>query len=326
MYQFKKILCVVSYSGDNQPLLQQAVSLAEAHQAELTLVSVIEDLPQTLELQEDFIAAEKIIETMLGERRRFLKNLVDSLRTPLDVSCQVLTGTAFISIIHEVLRYQYDLLIKQADSGGLVQRLFGSLDMHLLRKCPVPVWLVKHGAPRVNKRILAALDVNNYYPPKELQTRQQLNQMTLDMADSLAEFLSAEIYAVSVWDAIAEDFLRAGVVGQLEDNINLYMDSVAQRYRNNLHQLLDEMQENRAPQHEHTPTPQAILLKGQPREKIPEFSREIDADLVVMGTVARTGISGLIMGNTAESILHQLDCSVLAIKPPGFVSPVKLDE
>ena len=44
----------------------------------------------------------------------------------------------------------------------------------------------------------------------------------------------------------------------------------------------------------------------------------------VAGTVARTGIPGLIMGNTAEAILEQLDCSVLAIKPPGFVTPVSL--
>jgi nucleotide-binding universal stress UspA family protein len=41
-----------------------------------------------------------------------------------------------------------------------------------------------------------------------------------------------------------------------------------------------------------------------------------------MGTVARTGISGFVMGNTAETILSQIDCSVLAIKPPGFETPV----
>jgi nucleotide-binding universal stress UspA family protein len=44
-----------------------------------------------------------------------------------------------------------------------------------------------------------------------------------------------------------------------------------------------------------------------------------------MGTVARTGIRGFFMGNTAETILEQLNCSVLAIKPPGFVTPVGLD-
>ena len=44
-----------------------------------------------------------------------------------------------------------------------------------------------------------------------------------------------------------------------------------------------------------------------------------------MGTVAGTGISGLLMGNTAEMILTQIDCSVLAVKPEGFVSPVSLE-
>jgi len=52
----------------------------------------------------------------------------------------------------------------------------------------------------------------------------------------------------------------------------------------------------------------------------------LQADLVVMGTVARTGIAGWLIGNTAEAILEQLQCSVLAVKPHGFVSPVKLAE
>lgn len=38
--------------------------------------------------------------------------------------------------------------------------------------------------------------------------------------------------------------------------------------------------------------------------------------------MGRTGVPGLFIGNTAESVLHQVDCSVLALKPPGFVSPV----
>lgn len=42
-----------------------------------------------------------------------------------------------------------------------------------------------------------------------------------------------------------------------------------------------------------------------------------------MGTVARTGIPGFIIGNTAENILQKIDCSLLALKPLGFVSPVK---
>jgi len=45
-----------------------------------------------------------------------------------------------------------------------------------------------------------------------------------------------------------------------------------------------------------------------------------------MGTVARTGIPGLIIGNTAESILSDIDCSLLAVKPEGFVTPISMNK
>jgi nucleotide-binding universal stress UspA family protein len=48
-------------------------------------------------------------------------------------------------------------------------------------------------------------------------------------------------------------------------------------------------------------------------------------DTIVMGTVARVGIAGFLMGNTAETILGRVACSVLAVKPEGFVTPVQVD-
>lgn len=66
--------------------------------------------------------------------------------------------------------------------------------------------------------------------------------------------------------------------------------------------------------------------RGNPREAIPGLARELKADLVVMGTVARTGIAGFIIGNTVESILDDIGCSELAVKPDGFVSPVAPDD
>jgi nucleotide-binding universal stress UspA family protein len=67
---------------------------------------------------------------------------------------------------------------------------------------------------------------------------------------------------------------------------------------------------------------QAAIVKAHEQE----LHSQIEADLVVMGTVARTGIPGFIIGNTAETILNQIDGSVLAIKPRGFVTPVTLEE
>jgi nucleotide-binding universal stress UspA family protein len=65
------------------------------------------------------------------------------------------------------------------------------------------------------------------------------------------------------------------------------------------------------------------LPKGEAGELIPEVAERERIDLVVMGTVARSGIPGFFIGNTAERILHSLPSSVLAVKPDGFVSPVK---
>jgi nucleotide-binding universal stress UspA family protein len=72
--------------------------------------------------------------------------------------------------------------------------------------------------------------------------------------------------------------------------------------------------------------PQTHLVKGRARKEIPALAKQIEADLVVMGTVARTGVPAFIMGDTAETILNQIGCSVLAIKPPGFATPVTLED
>ena len=72
--------------------------------------------------------------------------------------------------------------------------------------------------------------------------------------------------------------------------------------------------------------PKIHLPKGHAREAIPALAGKVKVNLVVMGTVARTGILGLIIGNTAECIFGQIDCSVLAFKPDGFVTPVTIEK
>lgn len=72
--------------------------------------------------------------------------------------------------------------------------------------------------------------------------------------------------------------------------------------------------------------PRLHLTKGPAKMVIAPLAAKLRAHLIVMGTlVARTGISGVFIGNTAETILDQLTCSVLAIKPHGFETPVSVD-
>jgi nucleotide-binding universal stress UspA family protein len=67
------------------------------------------------------------------------------------------------------------------------------------------------------------------------------------------------------------------------------------------------------------------IAHGSPSVLIPEVAHDVDAELIVVGTVGRTGIAGLLIGNTAESIFAQVECPVLAIKPEGFQTPVAVE-
>ena len=66
------------------------------------------------------------------------------------------------------------------------------------------------------------------------------------------------------------------------------------------------------------------LIKDEAGRVIPEVAAKNEADLIVMGTLSRSGVAGFLIGNTSEKILHKVDCSVLTVKPEGFVTPVKM--
>ena len=326
MQRFKDILCVVVSDTDNEVVLERAVALAVNNQARLTVVEVLEDISHDLKLV-DFIYSSKDIQSnIVSTHQEKLERLVAPLNKNIEIITKVLVGIPFLEIIYEILRNGHDLVIKGTENGGLIDRVFGSDDMHLLRKCPCPVWLVKPDSPKTYQRILAAVDVEDLYPSKELNTRHLLNLNIIEMASSLILSESAELYIAHAWEAIGEGAMKVGFIQRPEEEVNAYVQEIRQKHSNNIFALMDEIANKLGQDTFEYIKPQIHLIKGSPRKEIPIFTKNIKADLVVMGTVARTGIPGFIMGNTAETILDRLECSVLALKPPGFKTPVILED
>src|SRR6185436_4600010 len=85
--------------------------------------------------------------------------------------------------------------------------------------------------------------------------------------------------------------------------------------RDHLGKLLEPFQIAATDSHVH-------LLRGEPAQELIRFVNTGGFDLLVLGTVARTGISGLLIGNTAETLINRVECSVMAIKPADFVTPI----
>jgi len=326
MQRFKNILCVVSTDLKDNTALEHAVKLAENNQASITVVEVIDEIPPNTNLFELTLSPEELQEKIVIEYEKKLEELVSIWNKKIEIKYKVLVGNLYLEIIYGVLRNKYDLVVKMAENGGIVNRMFGSDDMHLLRKCPCPVWIVKQESNKEYQRILAAVDVNDFYSPEQLDTRRLLNLQVLEMALSLALLESAEMHVVHAWDAIGESVINLVFHDTPEEKVAAYVEEVRKQNADNMDELMHELTRCMGQDAVSHIKPQSHLIKGYPRKDISLFAKEIKADLVVMGTVARTGIPGLFMGNTAESILNQLNCSVLAVKPSGFMTPVTLDE
>jgi nucleotide-binding universal stress UspA family protein len=125
---------------------------------------LIEDVEEILSnqtgVQADVDLLPSIQEEIDRGKAHQLEQVIDFVRSlGIQVSSNVLHGTPFIEIIREVLRNGHDLvMITAEDVKGLKNILFGTTSMHLMRKCPCPVWVFNPNKPKELKTILA-LDI-----------------------------------------------------------------------------------------------------------------------------------------------------------------------
>jgi nucleotide-binding universal stress UspA family protein len=327
MQRFKDILCVVEPGTIWKSAIQRAVTLAENNQANLNVIAVAPSFIFGIGIPEDGLMSADLQAATINSYKQELVTIVEPYLERIKIETKVLVGTHFLEIIREVLRNKYDLVIKCPESPDWLNRFFAGDDMHLLRKCPCPIWMVKPETKEAYQRILAAVDVDDNYLPAELETRQAMNNMVMEIAGALAVSEFAELHVVHAWEAIGESAMRDGAfLSQPEQDINDYVEQIRTHHARRLDELMRETGAKLGPDAMDYLKPQLHLLKGSARKEIPALARRLQVDCIVMGTVARTGIRGFIMGNTAETILGQIDCSVLAIKPPGFVTPVTLED
>mgnify|MGYP005839425173 CR=1 FL=1 len=326
MRRFKNILCVIDPESAtaSHTTLEQAVNLAENNQTSLTVLEVTPRVTAGIGM---LVPGE--LQTAAASRRNeaHIASLIEPYRQRLHIQHKVLFGTSFLEVIREVLRCNFDLVIKCAESPDWMDRFIAGDDMHLLRKCPCPVWLIKPGEQRSYKRILAAVDVDDSYPPSELATRHALNTIVMELAASLAMSEFAQLHVVYTWEANEESAMRhAPFMTEQENNVDTYIEQVQRHHTQRMDELMHEVGAKLGSDAIDYLKPQLHLLQGSARKEIPALAKHLQVDCIVMGTVARTGVRGFIMGNTAEKILGQIDCSVIAVKPPGFVTPITLED
>lgn len=319
MKRFSNILLIADAGLENSVALKRALALALSNQASLTLVDVVASVPAEMHMAITAVTPKELIDIIISEKREQLEKVVKAgMNSGVDIETNVLVGKPFLEIIRQVLRNKHDLVIKCVElAGSLKNVFFGSTDMHLMRKCPCPVWITKSNEHSHYRRILAAVDLDQKEAVKDV-----LNRQILEMATSLALAESSEMHIVHAWHFPGEDHIRSPRTGISDAEVDAMLAAEASKRKRWLENLVNTYGAKADKDAVDYLSPQLHVIKGIAHDVVPSKARELNVDLIVMGTVARSGISGFFMGNTAECILNQIDCSVLTIKPPGFVSPV----
>lgn len=306
---YQKILAVIEPDVEQQKSLTRAIELASICGASITAFLTIYDFSYEMTTMLSMDERENMRQAVIDDRTDWLVNLVSENFSQNNISIDVKIvwhNRPYESIIYEVIEQGYDLIIKgtkQHDS--LKSVIFTPTDWHIMRKAPVPVLLVKeHDWPKggqIIAAINAGVDDAEHISLNEEITKQALHFATL---------LLSNVHMVNAYPGTP-----ANIVIEIPEFDPQKYDESAKTHHETAMRLHSKKH--------HISPDRCHVDIGMPEDVIPKYAKELDAELVVIGTVGRLGISAALIGNTAEHVIDKLNCDVLAIKPEGFVSPVK---
>jgi universal stress protein E len=214
---------------------------------------------------------------------------------------------SYAAIVRRAVAFRADLVVADRHVGRHVARsLMHFADWELLRLCPAAVLLV--GAKEVyqSPAILAAVD-----PAHKWAKPAQLDARILSFGAMLGRALGGRLNVVHAYESVP---LGAYPIEGMDPKIcqeqaERLSAAAASRFERIL--LGTRISAQRR-----------YLIDAPAVLGIPKVAQKIDADLVVLGAISRSGLSRLIIGSTAEMLLDRLSCDLLIVKPARFKTRV----
>lgn len=303
------LVAVADPSARSSTALAKAAMLGKNTGAEITL---FHSLYSPYVAGEQFYspdALEKDIEGAVNARKAQLAKLARQLeKDGQQVRVRVRWDyPVYESIVREVVREGIDLVVAESHRHTRVSRaVLSNTDWQLIRLCPCPVLFVKTAKPYDRVRVLAAVDpLHAHAKPEALDNR------ILGTGRDLAEAFRGKLHAVHSY-VLATPFSSGVLMEPVPLPVNVAEQHLA-GVKKSFEKLTDQF--GIGPRSRH-------LRAGNPGEEIPAVAEEIDAGVVVMGAMSRSGLKRLFIGSTAERVIDYLKCDVLIIKPEGFKTPV----
>tara|TARA_Y100001001_G_scaffold136747_1_gene138261 strand:+ start:1602 stop:2531 length:930 start_codon:yes stop_codon:yes gene_type:complete len=307
MNKFKSILYADFGHDEDVGALRQALRMTRSNGGKLYYVSVRRAMPSIL--QKDGQNLEAALE---AQAKTELEKAAKDTQTPLpdlDYELHIISDARpDIAVLRFADKIGADVIMKEIEKEG--RKGFRAKDMTLLSKSPVPVWICRdEKEAQPSHKVAVAID-----PESDNKNADDLSVRLLQIAERLAAQNAVTLEVISCWSLEYEDYLRNNPWAKLsDDKVEQRLEETCERHKNALLGLISKA----------GLAPDSLIIhhvKGSADEMIPTLTRENNIATLVMGTVARTGIPGFLIGNTAENILQDLECSLIALKPEGFAS------
>ncbi|MGJ7513043.1 universal stress protein [Pseudomonas baetica] len=294
MSQYQRLLLIINPTLRHSSAMNHAAALAKASGASLHIAALIPSFKWLSLLEEG--DRELARERYLQDHHDWLKVQAKNLRgRDIDVTTEVVWAEDMKQdILDHVAALQPDLLIKEIQHESALKRAFFTpLDWHLLRGCPVPVFLVGGSGFVLPRRVVAAVEVSD-----RESADNELNERIIKQASSLAMQCDAELHLLYACDITAD---------YLADMGGLTLADLTKTLRRDL-----EASFLRLAGRFGVPSDRRHFILGHPVSALSEFANEHKVDVIVMGRVQSHGV-GKLLGSTTEHILYQVPCCVLAV-------------
>lgn len=309
MYDFKKILVGIDLSDDEhfvanelpagtRAAVDKALWLGCRTSERVTFLStVMPDYSRFASPPEEKSEGELVYEAASDVLEGFC---VEAEKAGLVTDLVCTCGTPSLELTRAVIECHYDVVILGSHRRhGLRRLVLGSTGKKMLRVCPSPVWVTSGHDGGAVRKILAATDFS------------ETSLQAVKTAAVLASQFGAELHILHSVPQYGEPIYR-GMPLPLGEG-DSWQDKMNERARKTIDEHLSKLAlvEPIDASHIH-------LAQGPANVTIQSAVHELGIDLLVVGTAARRGLSGILIGNTAERLLPQLTCSVLALKPAEF--------
>jgi len=294
MSQYQRLLLIINPALRHSSAINHAAALAKASGASLHIAALTPSSKWLSLLEEG--DRESGRERYLQDHRGWLEAQAENLRgRGIEVTTEVAWAEDIKQdIIEHVTDMQPDVLIKEVQHESALKRAFFTpLDWHLLRHCPVPVFLVGGSSFVFPRKVVAAVEVSDVE-----STDNELNDRIIKQACSLAMQCNAELHLLYACD-ISAAFLA--------DMGGLTLADLTHALRRDLETSFIELADRFG-----VPSDRRHFIEGNPVKALSEFADEHNVDVIVMGRVQSHGVDKL-LGSTTEHILYQVPCCVLAV-------------